>query len=171
MPRGQRVVVELVNPKNPDSIKRLDSDMDIEEAGIENGAIMRFYLESVAGAPPELLTINTQNVKIVENPTVIHIRIIEEPLIPHNIASILTAISELYTKYWLVANIRYADLIEYMQTHDPRFAKEAGATIAWATYNSPFNFGIQLDKLVPSAAEAFITVIDGITQRKPSSKN
>ena len=93
-------------------------------------------------------------------------RITEEPLTSYNLALALTALTELYTKYWLIAKGRYADLIEYTQTHDARFAKEAGATIAYARYNSPFNFGIQVDKLVPSVADATMTVVNGLTQRK-----
>jgi len=98
--------------------------------------------------------------------SLIFLRISETPLTVYNLATILTALTELYTKYWLVAKGRYAELIEYTQTRDSRFAREAGATIAWATYNSPFNFGFQVDRLVPGTADAIITVVDGITQRK-----
>ncbi len=97
---------------------------------------------------------------------VIPIRITEEPLTPYNLAIALTALTELTTKFWLIAKRRFDDLIEYTQTHDARFAKEAGATIAYATYNSPFTFGFQVDKLVPSVADATMTVVNGLTQRK-----
>ncbi len=97
---------------------------------------------------------------------IIPIRITEKPLTPYNLAIALTALTELTTKFWLIAKRRFDDLIEYTQTHDGRFAKEAGATIAYARYNSPFNFGFQVDKLVPSVADATMTVVNGLTQRK-----
>jgi hypothetical protein len=98
--------------------------------------------------------------------TTIHFRIIEEPLTPQNLALAFTTLTELATKLWLVAKRRLSDLIEYTQTHDIRFADEAGSTIAWATYNSPFSFGFQVDKLVPSVADALMTVVNGLSQRK-----
>ncbi len=48
--RGQRAVVELANPKNPDDTKRLNGDLDICEAGVENGDVLRIFPESIAGA-------------------------------------------------------------------------------------------------------------------------
>ena len=97
---------------------------------------------------------------------IIPFRITEEPLTPYNLATILMALTELYTKYWLAAKGRYADLVEFSQTRDVRFTKEAGTAIAWATYNSPFNFGLSIDKVVPGAADGLMTVIDGLTQRE-----
>ncbi len=97
---------------------------------------------------------------------IIPFRITEEPLTPYNLATILMALTELYTKYWLAAKGRYADLVEFSQTRDVRFTKEAGTAIAWATYNSPFNFGLSIDKVVPGAADGLMTVVDGLTQRE-----
>lgn len=90
----------------------------------------------------------------------------EEPLTPQNLAIILTSLTEITTKFWLIAKHRFADLIEYTRTYDVRFADEAGTTIAWITYNSPLNFGLNIDKVVPSVAEAVMTVVDGLTLRK-----
>jgi flagellar biosynthesis GTPase FlhF len=103
---------------------------------------------------------------MAEETTTIHFRIIEEPLTPQNLALILNALTELTTKFWLIANHRFADLIEYTQTHDIRFANEAGTTIAWITQNSPLNFGLNVDNLIPGVAEAVMTIVDGLTQRK-----
>jgi ubiquitin-protein ligase len=48
--RGQRAVVELVNPDNPDDTKRLNGDVDICEAGVQDGDTLRIFPESIAGA-------------------------------------------------------------------------------------------------------------------------
>ncbi len=47
--RGQRAVVELVNPKNPDETKRLNSEDDVCEATADGDAL-RIFPESIAGA-------------------------------------------------------------------------------------------------------------------------
>jgi hypothetical protein len=60
---------------------------------------------------------------------------------------------------------RFADLAEYTQTHDVRFSNEVGITIPWITYNSPLNFGLQLAQIVPGLADAFMTIVNGLTQR------
>lgn len=92
--------------------------------------------------------------------------IVEEPLTSQNVALTLTSLTELTTKLWLIAKRHFTDLIEYTQTHDVRFANEAGTTIAWITYNSPLSFGLNVDKVMPGIAEAIITVVDGLSQRK-----
>ncbi len=48
--RGQRAVVELVDPNNPDRTKRLDGVQNADEAGLWDGAVLRIFPESIAGA-------------------------------------------------------------------------------------------------------------------------
>lgn len=47
--RGQRAVVELVSPQNPDDTKRLNGERDICAESIEDGDILRVFPESIAG--------------------------------------------------------------------------------------------------------------------------
>lgn len=101
----------------------------------------------------------------------IPLRITEEPITPQALAITFTALTELTTKFWLIAKHRFADLVVFTQTHDVRFACESGITIAWVTYNSPFTFALNVpdlnaDKLAPGIAEAIMTAVNGLTQRK-----
>ncbi len=48
--RGQRAVVELVDPHDPENTKRLNGDLDVEDAGIQEGDPLRIFPESIAGA-------------------------------------------------------------------------------------------------------------------------
>jgi hypothetical protein len=98
--------------------------------------------------------------------SILHIRILEEPLTAQNLATIVSTLTELSTKYWLIAKGRFSDLIEYTQTHNGRFAEEANVVISRVSYNSPFNMDWKVDLSTPSVAEALVTTIDGITQRK-----
>ncbi len=47
--RGQRAVVELVDPNNPGNTKRLNGEHTLKEAGIHNGDTLRVFPESIAG--------------------------------------------------------------------------------------------------------------------------
>lgn len=47
--RGQRAVVELVDPENPDRTKRLRGERTIKESGLWDGAVLRIFPESIAG--------------------------------------------------------------------------------------------------------------------------
>lgn len=96
----------------------------------------------------------------------IRIRIIQEPLTAQNLTLVLSSLTELSTKYWLIAQKRFADLIEYTQTHDDRFAEEAQIVITSVSYNSPFNMDWKVDLSAPSVAEALVTTIDGVAQKK-----
>ena len=95
-------------------------------------------------------------------------RITEEPLTPHNLALIISAITELSTKCWLIVGGRFADLIEYTQTKDVRFVEEAQLTIPKIRHDSPLDASFNIDlRLSPSnLAEAIRTTIDGVTQIK-----
>ena len=97
------------------------------------------------------------------SPTV-SMRIAEEPLTAQNLSTIISALTELSTKYWLIAKERFADLIEYTQTRNGRFAEEAQVVVTRITHNSPMNMDWKVDLSAPSVAEALVTTIDGITQ-------
>ncbi len=75
-----------------------------------------------------------------------------------------SALTELSTKYWLIAKGQFADLLEYTQTHNGRFAEEANIVVTWITYNSPMNMDWKVDISAPSVAEALVATIDRITQ-------
>jgi hypothetical protein len=64
-------------------------------------------------------------------------RIIEEPLTTQNLTMILSALTELHTKCWLIAKGRLSDLIEYTQTHNIWFVEEANLIITKLSYKSP----------------------------------
>src|SRR5258708_1104731 len=94
----------------------------------------------------------------------LHVRINEDPLTAYNLNTIHSALTDLSTKYWLIAKERFADLIEYTQTHNERFAEEAQIVITRISYSSPFNMDWKVDISAPSVAEALVTTIDGVTQ-------
>lgn len=97
---------------------------------------------------------------------VISIRIMHEPLTPQILATTFTALTELTTKFWLIAKHRLPDLIEYNKTLNVRFADEAGIIITRASYNSPFSFDLKFDMSATSVADATMTVVNGLSQRK-----
>jgi len=134
---------------------------DLREAYLSEREIVQLRDSGVIGLD-QAKALNTE----IDSSSILHIRIVEEPLTSYNLAIAFTALTELTTKFWLIGMNRLSDLIEYTQTHHAKLAKEAGSTIMYATYNSPFNFGFQVDELVPGIADATITVIDGLTQRK-----
>ena len=103
-----------------------------------------------------------------ETPSTFRIRIIEESLTSYDLATILSALTELSTKFWLIIQGRFAHLIEYTQTHDVRFAEEADLVVTKFTYNSPAEINFSLAQLPDpeKLANAIVTVIDGIGQRK-----
>jgi len=49
MGKGQRAVIELVDPKNPNRTKRLRSEQTAAKHGLTNGALLRIFPEAIAG--------------------------------------------------------------------------------------------------------------------------
>ncbi len=122
-----------------------------------------------------ILTVNVTNTSLnptshpafididsVYNPSILHIRILEEPLTAQNFATIISALTELHTKCWLIAKGRFADLIEYTQTRNFHFAEEAHLVITKMTHNSPadIKLNINADASVQGLAEALHLGID-----------
>lgn len=95
---------------------------------------------------------------------VFSIRIVEEPLTAQNLSTIISALTDLSTKYWLIAKGRFADLIEYTQTRDGRFVEEAQVIVTKITHNSPFNMDWKVDISAPSVAEGITKTLDGVVQ-------
>jgi len=75
--RGQRAVVELVDPENPERTKRLRGEQTVDEANLEDGDVLRIFPESIAGRVDErervtaLVTDHQDMIDLVEwNPRV-----------------------------------------------------------------------------------------------------
>ena len=141
-------------------------DAKLSKANLKGAYISRYLEASLRSAGVIDLDEKPIFVEGMVSSLTIHIRILEEPLTSHNLASIISALTEFTTKCWLISTGRLADLIEYTQTHNIRFAEEAHTIITKVTYNSPLNIDWTVDISAPSVAEAIVTTIDGITQRK-----
>ncbi len=100
------------------------------------------------------------------NSSTLHIRILEEPLTAQNFTTIISTLTELHTKSWLIRNGRFADLVDYTQTHNVRFPKEANLIIDKLTHNSPadIKFSVNADASPQGLVEALKIAIDGIAQ-------
>ncbi|SRR5260221_5775342 len=107
------------------------------------------------------LEVEKPQVKTSDDASTLSIRIIEEPLTAQNLTTIISALTELYTKCWLIAKGRFADLSIYSLTHSARFAEEANLIINDITHNSPFNFDLSVN--LESAARAMQIAIDSVS--------
>jgi hypothetical protein len=95
--------------------------------------------------------------------TTVQIEVDEDPLTVEQMGVLFSTLTTLATKYWLISQGRFADLIEFSKSHDERFLREAQAVITRLSYNSPFNFDFKLG--ATDVAQGFVTTIDGVLQR------
>jgi len=75
-----------------------------------------------------------------DSTSTINIRINEDPLPAQSLVTIMSALTELFTKFWLIQQGRFPDLVEYALTLDARFTKEANVVITQITRGSSFDF-------------------------------
>jgi uncharacterized protein YjbI with pentapeptide repeats len=140
----------------------------LDEADLNGATISEYLKEQLrnrgAMGLVNIEDLDAQKEHVLGDPHTTRIRIIEDPLTAQNLTTIISALTELSTKYWLIAKGRFADLIEYTQTHNGRFAEEANVIVTKVAYNSPFNMDWKVDLSAPGVAEALVTTIDGITQ-------
>lgn len=90
----------------------------------------------------------------------LRLRMQEEPLEAGSVARLFTSITRLYTKCWLIEQGQYEDLIEYTQTYEERFEKEAGLQVGKLSHNSPFEGEFKASP--QSVAEGLEIAIDGV---------
>ena len=102
-----------------------------------------------------------------ESASTLYIRITEQPLTARNLATATSALTQLHTQCWLIATDRFADLIEYTQTHNSSFDEEANLTIAKLTHHSPteITFNVSLEG-VANALKTAIDAVTGMWERK-----
>jgi transcriptional regulator with XRE-family HTH domain len=160
--------------------KRITQQQLAEQLGLNRNTVAAWesgmYLprsEKVIQQLAQFLQLGEQDIRSLESSIgesvsvlspIISLRVIEEPLTAYNLTTIISSLTELSTKYWLIAKGRFADLIEYTQTHNGQFVEEAGVVVTKISYNSPMNMDWKVDLSAPSIAEAIVTTIDGITQ-------
>ncbi len=116
---------------------------------------------------PSSLSLDEVNMTPVDSALSLRIRILEEPLTAHNLATATSALTQLHTQCWLIATNRFADLIEYTQAHNPSFDEEANLTIAQMTHHSPaeIKFNVSLEG-VANALKTAIDAVTGMWERK-----
>ncbi len=105
--------------------------------------------------------------KVAESTSTLYIRITQRPLTARNLAITTSILTQLHTQCWLIAVGRFTDLIEYAQTHNPRFDEEANLTIAQMTHHSPaeITFNVSLEG-VANALRTAIDAVAGMWERK-----
>jgi hypothetical protein len=103
------------------------------------------------------------------NQATLRIGILEEPLTAQNLSAIITAITDLHARCWFIQQKRFTELMDYAQSRDPRFLKEANLRVGIMTHNSP----ALIDFLISSAggitgaaalALALRSAIDAVVQ-------
>jgi hypothetical protein len=102
-----------------------------------------------------------ENGNVEDSTLALHIRIVEEPLTAHNFTTTISALTELHTKAWLIQQGRFPDLINYTQTHDIRFTKEADLTIGKLAHNSLTLLELILNPTTLAAAAGAVVTLAG----------
>jgi transcriptional regulator with XRE-family HTH domain len=117
----------------PDTVSRWERGSTYPSADYLRGLLELFGNDESGFLPHPFPTKDSQE-KIDQT---IRIRINEEPLTAYNINIIISAFIELHTKFWLIQQQRFTDVIGYTQSHNPRFVKEANLLIGKMAHNSP----------------------------------
>lgn len=91
-------------------------------------------------------TDNNENQPDLANENLINIRITEDPLTAQNFALVISALTEMHVKFWLVQQGRFADLLEYYENPDFNPIPEASLVISEMSYHSPLQ--LQLVSIV-----------------------
>ncbi len=127
---------------------------DLHEANLSGADLQATNLHEAIG-----LVMESENAE--DTASALHIRITEEPLIAHNFTTTISTLTELHTKAWLIQQDRFPDLINYAQTHDIRFTKEANLTIGKLAHNPPTLVELILNPTMLAAASGAVVTLAG----------
>jgi hypothetical protein len=157
------VLVEEVkvtyNPHNNSSITDIHTVVSRDKLTEDTAESIR---DSLGRKLPEMRIDSVVIKDVVLESALIQIRIKEEPLTAQNLSTIIASLTDLHTKCWLIYHRRFAELIEYTQTHDIRFSKQANLIITQLSHNSPAE--IKIDAGIKDIAEALKIGIDAFIQ-------
>src|SRR5438067_2906284 len=124
-----------------------------ERERLRNSGALGFSEAELVASPSSIMSDTSSSTRLLEmasdNFPNLYIRVTEDPLTSRNLSTIISALTELHTKCWLIAKGRFADLIEYTQTHNVRFAEEANLVITRIKHNSPLDMSIGFTNLDP----------------------
>ncbi len=169
----EKATLSAVNLKNAVLLNSTLSDGSLYEVNISGAYISQqekqlLHARDVKGLDQVRIPVTFEAPKVVQyDPSIIQIRITEEPLTAQNVAAIISALTEFTTKCWLIAHGRFSDLIEYSQTNNRRFDKEANLIIIQVTYNSPFEIKLSISpEAVAQAVKILIDAVVGAKDRK-----
>jgi APA family basic amino acid/polyamine antiporter len=146
----------------PDPIEAIPSAMTATEPRPVVPQLTQSILSE--GDFKEIFGSDKPKVTLLENPPTFSIRLEGEPLTPHNLTSVISAITDLSTKCWLMAKGRLADLFEYTQTHEAHFTEETHLILTRITYNSTLDMSFSIDRTAPNLVEALKTAMEGVVQ-------
>lgn len=129
-------------------------------AGQANSPVSEFLRRSIdLGIALNQLYQSGLNAPETENAEILRIRIMEEPLTAQNLATIISSLTELHFKSWLIQQGRFSDLINYGQTRDLHFTKEANLVIGKFIRFSPALIELLLNPAtLATAATASVTL-------------
>jgi Pentapeptide repeats (8 copies) len=139
----------------------------LEGANLEGADLTRAYLEGAKNRDTDPsfieadLSLKKRRVAIEKETFTLSIRITEEPLTAKNFSTIISTLTELYTKALLIQQGRFSDLVNYAQTHDIRFAKEANLTIGKLSHDSPALIELLLNPTTLAAAAGAVVTLAG----------
>jgi uncharacterized protein YjbI with pentapeptide repeats len=102
------------------------------------------------------------------SPSDVVIRVMEDPLTARNLTTILSALTGLYTKCWLIYQGRLANLIAYTQTHDARLDEDANLVVSRISHNSPADFTFRVG--FKELGEALEVAIKAVAQARYKGK-
>jgi hypothetical protein len=132
---------------------------DLSEANLRGAILFRADLREANLSRAFGVVMESKNAE--DTASALHIRITEAPLIAHNFTTIISALTELHTKAWLIQQRRFPDLLNYAHTHDIRFTKEANLTIGKLTHNSPTQVELILNPTTLAAAAGAVVTLAG----------
>jgi uncharacterized protein YjbI with pentapeptide repeats len=141
------------------------SGADLSGANLFGADLLGAYLGSVDLSG--VIGLDEPKEATTESASTLYIRITEQPLTARNLATATSALTQLHTQCWLIATDRFADLIEYTQTHNSSFDEEANLTIAQLIHHSPaeIKFNVSIEG-VANALKIAIDAVTGMWERK-----
>lgn len=99
-----------------------------------------------------------------DSTTTISLYILEDPLTARNMATIVSALTELHTKLWLLQEGRTLDFTLYTKLGLHRFEDEAPLIINRLTYNSPAWMELLSTALTAGGMAVMVKLIDAVIQ-------
>ncbi|HEX2910413.1 MAG TPA: pentapeptide repeat-containing protein [Chloroflexia bacterium] len=157
---------EVLTSHPPVDLRSRGGSADLRTRSLDNTGPLRAMPALTPPAPstPSSVPAPLAPVSVTTEDSTIQVRIVEEPLTSQQLTRIISVLTELHSKCWLISQGRFVAVMDYVQTGNSELVREARLVISRLQYDRVAEIDLKVYPGIKEIIGALETAITSITQ-------